>query len=190
MQLKHLKKSAKPAYDKGVNDDPPASVPETPPIQENQEIKKLPLALIGIVVMLVIISTIFYFLQRQQQNQNNSQTSPTSSLVATPTFPQVKVVIGVISEVKPDFIIVNDNGLQKTKVFVGSQTIVRIQKMVLPSMKEEQASASAKLIGRLQGNEPASLTDLRVKDQVNITLEEKDNQLWAKIITITRKVKG
>lgn len=176
-----------------MNPDPPALQSTQPnlPVQVPTLTPRLKFLLAIAVLILIITITALVKLSPNLLNPPKPTPVTTSATPSTSVnpFPLEKVELGLISEIKPDFIVVKEKSGQKTSVFVSDQTKVRIQEMIPPTKEEARATGSARLIGRIQGNTPAILKDLRVGDEIRITLDEKNNQFWARIITVTRKVK-
>lgn len=137
--------------------------------------------------LIFLLAILFYIIFNVSSIKKTFLLSPTPSPIASPA-PLELITQGIVSEINTDSLIVKEkNGLEK-QVFIGKQTPVTIQKVSLPSAKGKPASGSATLIGTLASSEKADITKIKNGDEVKVVIETKDSQVWAKRITVTRKI--
>lgn len=167
-------------FKKMINPDQPKVIPLS-------FILKNRLLLISLSSAVIIIATILSFVIYQQKQPAQPTPTPLPSPTPTPLLEQV--ILGKVKEIKKDLILVQENDLT-SQILVNGRTQIFLQKVSLPTKKESQASGTAKLISRLLSNEPSSFDQLKVGDEVKITLLENGENLIAKTIMIFRKQSG
>lgn len=146
-----------------------------------------------LLALVIILALLFYIILNTSDIKKILPVSPTPLPIAY-QVPLELITQGIVSEIKADSLVVKEKqGLQK-QVFIDKDTPVTIQKVSLPSAKKPAsgeampASSSALLISTLASNEQADITKIKSGDEVKIVITTRNNQAWAKRITVIREI--
>lgn len=166
----------------------PLPTSETNTIAPSPSLNKINLRLVLFVLIASLLIGILLFFNVFYQPQSKKTPPVSPSPKTKRLFPLEFITQGIVLEIKTNSLVVNEKSGLKKEVFVQKETLVNIQKVSLPTAKEKGTTGSAVLISKLVSNEKSDIAKIIKGDEVKIVIENKDNKILAKRITIIRKV--